>query len=78
MPTAWLDVPAPPALPGLFLRAALRRRKRGKAQPERAQRSQVTVDPVHQERYRQVCGFRHDGLQQPTFPHIVAFPLQMA
>lgn len=25
MPTAWLDLPAPPALPGLFLRAALRR-----------------------------------------------------
>lgn len=23
MPTAWLDLPAPPALPGLFLRAAL-------------------------------------------------------
>ncbi|MCF3997147.1 acyl dehydratase, partial [Pseudomonas aeruginosa] len=39
MPTAWLDLPAPPALPGLFLRAALRRGIRGKALPERGLRS---------------------------------------
>ncbi|EMB2820928.1 acyl dehydratase [Pseudomonas aeruginosa] len=78
MPTAWLDLPAPPALPGLFLRAALRRGIRGKALPERCLRSQVTVDPKHLERYRQVCGFRDDGLLPPTYPHILAFPLQMA
>ena len=78
MPTAWLDLPAPPALPGLFLRAALRRGIRGKALPERGLRSQVTVDPKHLERYRQVCGFRDDGLLPPTYPHILAFPLQMA
>ncbi|HCL3799075.1 TPA: acyl dehydratase, partial [Pseudomonas aeruginosa] len=51
MPTAWLDLPAPPALHGLFLRAALRRGIRGKALPERGLRSQVTVDPKHLERY---------------------------
>ncbi|MFP8981665.1 hypothetical protein ACLI36_34930, partial [Pseudomonas aeruginosa] len=45
MPTAWLDLPAPPALPGLFLRAALRRGLRGKALPERGLRRQVTGDP---------------------------------
>lgn len=73
MPTAWLDLPAPPALPGLFLRAALRRGIRGKALPERGLRSQVTVDPKHLERYRQVCGFRDDGLLPPTYPHILAF-----
>lgn len=78
MPTAWLDLPAPPALPGLFLRAALRRGIRGKALPERGLRSEVTVDPKHLERYRQVCGFRDDGLLPPTYPHILAFPLQMA
>ncbi|MFH0083957.1 hypothetical protein ACG3RS_01220, partial [Pseudomonas aeruginosa] len=40
MPTAWLDLPAPPALPGLFLRAALRRGIRGKALPERGLRGE--------------------------------------
>ncbi len=45
MPTAWLDLPAPPALPGLFLRAALRRGIRGKALPERGLRSRVTSGP---------------------------------
>ena len=36
------------------------------------------MDPKHLERYRQVCGFRDDGLLPPTYPHILAFPLQMA
>ncbi|MFK0896230.1 MaoC family dehydratase, partial [Pseudomonas paraeruginosa] len=49
-----------------------------KVLPERGLRSQVTVDPAHLERYRQVCGFRDDGLLPPTYPHILAFPLQMA
>ena len=30
----WLDLPAPPALPALFLRAALRRRVTGRSLPE--------------------------------------------
>ncbi len=78
MPPAWLDLPAPPALPGLFLRAALRRGMRGKALPTRGLRSQVTVDPKHLERYRKVCGFPDNDLLPPTYPHILAFRLQMA
>lgn len=77
MPKDWLDLSAPPALPGLFLRAALRRGLRGRTLPTRGLRAPVMVDARHLERYRQVCGFRNDHRLPPTYPHILAFGLQM-
>ncbi|MCZ4322079.1 MaoC family dehydratase [Pseudomonas anguilliseptica] len=77
MATDWLDLPAPPALPGLFARAALRRRVTGRSLPELGVRCQVTVDPKHLARYRQICGFADDHLLPATYPHILAFALQM-
>lgn len=73
----WLDLPAPPALPALFLRAALRRRVTGRHLPELGVRSQVTVDPQHLARYRQICGFADDHRLPAPYPHILAFALQM-
>ncbi len=73
----WLDLPAPPALPALFLRAALRRRVTGRHLPELGVRCQVTVDPQHLARYRQVCGFTDDHRLPAPYPHILAFALQM-
>jgi len=73
----WLDVPAAPSLPGLFLRAALRRRVTGKALPSLGLRCPVSVEPAHLARYRNVCGFRDDGRLPATYPHILAFALQM-
>ena len=73
----WLDLPAPPALPALFLRAALRRRVTGRSLPELGVRCQVTVDPKHLARYRQICGFADDHLLPAPYPHILAFALQM-
>ncbi|KSW25705.1 MULTISPECIES: MaoC/PaaZ C-terminal domain-containing protein [unclassified Pseudomonas] len=77
MPKDWLDLSAPPALPGLFLRAAVRRGLRGRSLPTRGVRAPVMVDARNLERYRQVCGFRNDHLLPPTYPHILAFGLQM-
>lgn len=77
MATDWLDLSAPPALPGLFARAAVRRGMRGKALPELGVRCQESVDPGHLARYRAVCGFSDKGLLPATYPHILAFPLQM-
>lgn len=77
MATDWLDLPTPPALPGLFARAAVRRGTGGKALPELGVRSPVSVDPGHLERYRAVCGFTDKGLLPATYPHVLAFPLQM-
>jgi hypothetical protein len=73
----WLDLPAPPALPALFLRAALRRRVTGRHLPELGVRCQVTVDPQHLTRYRQICGFADDHRLPAPYPHILAFALQM-
>lgn len=73
----WLDLPAPSALPGLFARAALRRGVSGRSLPTVGLRCQVNVDPAHLARYRQICGFRDDGLLPATYPHILAFALQM-
>lgn len=73
----WLELPAPPALPALFLRAALRRRVTGRSLPELGVRCQVTVDPKHLARYRQICGFADDHLLPAPYPHILAFALQM-
>lgn len=77
MATAWLDLPAPPALPGLFARAALRRGVTGQTLPSHGLRCSVSVDPGHLTRYRQICGFSDDGRLPPTYPHILAFALQM-
>lgn len=73
----WLDLPTPPALPGLFARAALRRRVSGRQLPEIGLRSSLSVDPKHLARYRQICGFTDDGLLPATYPHLLAFALQM-
>src|SRR5262245_14652108 len=78
MPSQWIDLHAPPALPGLYVEAAIRRGVRGQTLPDIGLRSPVTVDPQHLARYRQVCGFTDDHLLPPTYPHILAFPLQMA
>lgn len=77
MATDWLDLPTAPALPGLFARAALRRGITGKTLPNLGLRCAVTVEPGHLARYRQVCGFADDGRLPATYPHILAFPLQM-
>lgn len=73
----WLELPASPALPALYLRAALRRRVTGRSLPERGVRCQITVDPKHLARYRQICGFVDDHRLPAPYPHILAFALQM-
>ncbi|KAF1051733.1 MAG: hypothetical protein GAK43_02262 [Stenotrophomonas maltophilia] len=77
MPRDWLELSAPPALTGLFLRAALRRGLRGRSLPRRGLRCAITVDAKHLARYRTVCGFVDDHRLPPTYPHVLAFGLQM-
>lgn len=77
MATDWLDLHTSPSLPGLFLRAALRRGISGKSLPHRGMRCPVSVDPDNLARYRSLCGFRDDGRLPATYPHLLAFALQM-
>lgn len=77
MATEWLDLHTPPALPGLLLRAAMRRGITGKTLPHRGLRCPVTVDAGHLARYRTLCGFSDDARLPATYPHVLAFALQM-
>jgi acyl dehydratase len=77
MAVDWLDLNAPPALPGLFLRAALRRKVSGRRLPKLGLRCPVEVSPAHLARYRQVCGIAESAYLPPVYPHLLAFGLQM-
>ena len=48
----WLDLDTPPALPGLFLRAALRRKVTGRQLPDLGLRCRVAVSYTHLDVYK--------------------------
>jgi acyl dehydratase len=77
MTAHWRYLDTPPALPGLFMQAALRRKVTGSQLPEQGLRCWVSVDPDKVAAFRQVCGFVTSSLLPPTYPHVLAFPLQM-
>ena len=77
MSVQWHTLNSPPSLPGLYLRAALRRRITGLQLPETGLRCWVDIEPGRLAAYRAVCGFAQSPLLPPTYPHILAFPLQM-
>jgi acyl dehydratase len=72
-------LPETPAMPALFARAALTARGRGGDLPDtRLAREGVAVDPAHLADYARVCGFPLSDTLPVTFPHVLAFPLQVA
>ena len=77
MTAHWRYLDTPPALPGLFMQAALRRKVTGSRLPEQGLRCWVSVDPDKVSAFRKVCGFVTSSLLPPTYPHVLAFPLQM-
>ncbi|WP_282340756.1 MaoC/PaaZ C-terminal domain-containing protein [Pseudomonas sp. PS02288] len=77
MSQPWTELHAPPALPELFLRAALKRKVSGRTLPEGGLRCPVSVEARHLAAYRRVCAFADDGRLPPTYPHVMAFALQM-
>jgi acyl dehydratase len=77
MITDWHTLNREPSLPGLYARAATRRKITGTTLPDSGLRCWVDVDPKRLSAYRKVCGFADNGLLPPTYPHILAFALQM-
>ncbi|MGF6670499.1 MaoC family dehydratase [Pseudomonas monsensis] len=77
MSIEWHTLDREPRLPGLYVRAATRRKITGTQLPDSGLRCWVDVDAQKLAAYRKVCGFADDGLLPPTFPHILAFALQM-
>ncbi|WP_341521507.1 MaoC/PaaZ C-terminal domain-containing protein [Pseudomonas sp. G.S.17] len=77
MSAHWLYLDSLPALPNLFVQAALKRKVTGTQLPELGLRCWMSVDPAKLAAYRQVCGYPDSSLLPPTYPHALAFPLQM-
>jgi acyl dehydratase len=77
MNVQWQELDSPPPLPGLYRRAALRRHISGTDLPHSGLRCWVDIEPGRLAAYRAVCGFSDSPLLPPTYPHILAFSLQM-
>jgi acyl dehydratase len=77
MSIEWHTLDHEPSLPRLYARAATRRKITGTHLPDGGLRCWVDVDGKRLAAYRKVCGFVDDGLLPPTYPHILAFALQM-
>ena len=77
MSIEWYTLDREPSLPGLYARAATRRKITGTQLPDSGLRCWVDVDRKRLADYRKVCGFNDDGLLPPNYPHILAFALQM-
>ncbi|MBC3779655.1 MaoC/PaaZ C-terminal domain-containing protein [Pseudomonas sp. SWRI99] len=77
MSIQWHTLDREPSLPGLYTRAATRRKITGTQLPDSGLRCWVDIDATRLTAYRKVCGFADDGLLPPTYPHVLAFALQM-
>ncbi|WP_160108951.1 MaoC family dehydratase [Pseudomonas izuensis] len=77
MTTDWHMLTREPGLPALYAKAATRRKITGTTLPDSGLRCWVDVEPQRLAAYRKVCGFDDNSLLPPTYPHILAFALQM-
>ncbi|MCX2897125.1 MaoC family dehydratase [Pseudomonas mandelii] len=77
MTTDWHTLERDPSLTDLYIRAATRRKITGTTLPDCGLRSWVDVDAGRLAAYRKVCGFADNALLPPTYPHVLAFALQM-
>ncbi|GAB3140066.1 MaoC/PaaZ C-terminal domain-containing protein [Amycolatopsis stemonae] len=73
------ELDSTPSLATLYPKALLGLRKTGSSLPDtELVRTGVVVDPAHLAAYNTVCGFRLSDELPATYPHMLAFPLQMA
>ena len=77
MSTQWFDLASPPHLPALYAHAAARRKISGSTLPEQGLRCWVEVESKPLAAFRDVCALVPSPLLPPTYPHVLAFGLQM-
>lgn len=77
MTTHWQSLSHPPSLPDLYWRAATRRQITGNALPEDGLRCWVSVEPQRLAAYRKICGYPEGSVLPATYPHVLAFAVQM-
>jgi acyl dehydratase len=76
---ARIELEQPPNMAALFAKAAVTARGRGGDLPDtRLAREGVDVDPGELAAYARVCGFGLGNTLPVTYPHVLAFPLQVA
>jgi acyl dehydratase len=73
----WQMLDSTPFLLPLYWRAALKRKITGNTLPEQGLRCRVSVQAKEVAAYRKVCGFADSPILPATYPHILAFGLQM-
>jgi acyl dehydratase len=73
----WHTLNREPGLPALYVKAATRRKITGSTLPDTGLHCWLDVHPERVAAYRKVCGFADNSLLPPTYPHILAFALQM-
>lgn len=77
MTRPWHDLHSPDSRLNLYLRALGRRKIRGSQLPEPGLRCYLRVDAANLAAYRRLCHFADDGRLPGTYPHIMAFNLQL-
>lgn len=73
----WHDLHRPDSRLGLYLRALGKRRITGSQLPVQGLRCYLRVDHDNLEAYRRLCHFADDGRLPGTYPHVMAFSLQL-
>jgi hypothetical protein len=73
----WQTLDSSPFLPPLYWRALLKRKITGNHLPDKGLRCHIRVNPEDVAAYRKVCGFVDSSVLPGTYPHILAFGLQM-
>lgn len=77
MTRQWQDLSNTDSLTHLYLRAARKRKISGSTLPDKGLRCYLEVQQQRLEAYRKLCHFSDDGHLPPSFPHVMAFALQM-
>lgn len=77
MTRPWLDLHAPDARASLYLRAVGKRKITGVSLPAQGLRCYARVQPQNLAAYRNLCHFPDDGRLPATYPHVMAFDLQL-
>ncbi|MDM3884441.1 MaoC family dehydratase [Pseudomonas sp. BCRC 81390] len=73
----WHDLHSPASRASLYLRAASKRKISGDRLPGDGLRCLIGVQPGNLAAYRRLCHFADDGRLPATYPHVMAFTLQL-
>ncbi|MGE7994157.1 MaoC family dehydratase [Pseudomonas sp. NPDC089554] len=77
MSRAFQELHSPDSRASLYLRALGKRKITGSTLPAQGLRCFLRVDAANLAAYRRLCHFTDDGRLPPTYPHVMAFTLQL-